>query len=87
MNERDIQGVLYELSEFIQKAQELIDRLATTQQGGRSSVEVSRTAKGETTWSVKVYVGTSGAELATAKEQAQGIHRELTEWAFPPVAA
>lgn len=52
-----------------------------TQHESRSSVEISRTAKGEATWSVKVY--RAPGEEDEAKKVAQRINEELTQEFYP----
>lgn len=46
-------------------------------QEGRSSVKVTRNAKGDPQWEVKVRVGDTAVEVATAREIALAEHRAL----------
>lgn len=44
---------------------------------GRSSVKVTRNAKGDPQWEIKVRVGDTAAEVAEAREIALATHRAL----------
>ena len=46
-------------------------------EGGRSSVKVTRNAKGDPQWEVKVRVGDTAVEVAEAREIALATHRAL----------
>lgn len=48
-----------------------------TFEGGRSSVKVTRNAKGDPQWEIKVRVGDTAAEVAEAREIALATHRAL----------
>ncbi len=49
------------------------DTFIETEYDARSSVEITRTAAGKNSWSVKCY----NADLAEAKRQAKAIHDQL----------